>query len=45
MECYGITMSAKLSDVLGSLRLSDTTSVNDNYEGPDRMLLRGMAIL
>ncbi len=41
----GITMSAKLSDVLGSLRLSDTTSVNDNYEGPDRMLLRGMAIL
>ena len=41
----GISMSAKLSDVLGSLRLSDTTSVNDNYEGPDRMLLRGMAIL
>lgn len=41
----GITMSAKLSDALNSLRLSKTTAVRGNYEGPDRMLLRGMTVL
>lgn len=41
----GITMSAKLSDVLGSLRLSGTVAVRGNYEGPDKMLLCGVAIL
>lgn len=40
-----ISMSAKLTDVLKSLRLSDTITVEDNYEGPDKLLLRGVAIL
>lgn len=40
-----ISMSAKLTDVLKSLRLSDTITVEDNYEGPDKLLLHGVTIL
>lgn len=41
----GISMSAKLSEVLPTLRLSKTTTVFGRYEGPDRLLLRGVSVL
>lgn len=41
----GVTMSAKLSDVLGGLRLSAATDVFGPYQGPDRALLPNVAVL
>ena len=41
----GITMSAKLSEVLASLRLSEKTDVSGAYEGPVRALLKNVAVL
>ena len=41
----GISMSAKLSDVLKNIRLLNKTKVTDNYEGPAKALLSGVAIV
>ena len=41
----GITMSAKLSDVLSSLRLHEKTAVSGAYEGPVRLLMKGVSVL
>ena len=41
----GISMSGKLSEALASLRLSEKTTVEGAYEGPEKMLLRNMAVL
>lgn len=41
----GITMSAKLSDVLGNLRLSEKTEVSGAYEGPSRLLMKKVSVL
>jgi len=41
----GITMSAKLSDVLRRLSLSAETTVSGAYEGPERLLMKGIAVL
>lgn len=41
----GITMSAKLSDVLSHLRLTDRTCVEGAYEGPERLMMKNVAIL
>ena len=41
----GITMSAKLSDVLSHLRLTAKTCVEGAYEGPERLMMKNVAIL
>ncbi len=41
----GITMSAKLSDVLGAVRLSDDTVVSERYTGPSKLLMRDVKIM
>lgn len=41
----GISMSAKLSDVLSTLRLSEKTDVSGAYEGPVKALLKGVSVL
>ena len=41
----GITMSAKLSDVLAHLRLSETVCVEGAYEGPERLLMKNVTVL
>ena len=41
----GISMSARLSDVLAHLRLSDRVCVDGPYQGPDRLLMRDVAVL
>ena len=41
----GITMSAKLSDVLRHLRLTAKTCAEGAYEGPERLMMRNVAIL
>ena len=41
----GITMSARLSDVLNALRLSEKTTVDGSYEGPEKILLPGVEVL
>lgn len=41
----GVTMSAKLSEILNTLRLSDTTTVDGSYEGPDKLLMYDVALL
>lgn len=41
----GISMSAKLSEVLAGLRLSDTTTVSGAYEGPEKLLMPGVSVL
>ena len=41
----GITMSAKLSEALSSMNLSTETGVSGEYDGPQRMLLKGIAVL
>lgn len=41
----GITMSAKLSDVLNSLRLSTASTVSERYAGPTGLLMRGIKIM
>ena len=41
----GITMSAKLSDVLAHLRLTAKTCVEGAYEGPERLMMKDVAIL
>ena len=41
----GLSMSAKLSDVLKNIRLLNKTKVTDNYEGPAKALLSGVAIV
>ncbi len=41
----GVTMSAKLSEVLATLRLSDTVTVDGSYEGPDKLLMRDISLL
>lgn len=41
----GVSMSAKLSDVLSSLRLSKKTDVCRNYKGPVKLLMKGVSVL
>lgn len=41
----GITMSAKLSDVLSGMRLSDTLTVSGSYSGPDKLLAHDITIM
>jgi len=41
----GITMSAKLSEVLSNLRLSEKTDVTRNYKGPVKLLMKGVSVL
>ena len=41
----GITMSAKLSQVLSSLRLSDRTVLDGAYEGPEYLLMKNVTVL
>lgn len=41
----GISISGKLSEVLPTLRLSDSRRTHDNFFGPDRALLQKMTIL
>ena len=40
-----VSISGKLSEALKSMRLSNTTTVRDSYEGPDRALFRNISIL
>lgn len=40
-----ISMSGKLSEVLGSLRLSEKVVSTDGYTGPEKAMLKGMTIL
>ena len=41
----GISMSGKLSQTLASLRLSENTVTDGPYEGPEYLLMRGIAVL
>ncbi len=41
----GITMSAKLSEVLKTALLSDKCVVQGSYKGPDKMLLKNVSVL
>ena len=41
----GITMSAKLSEVLAGLRLSEKTEIAGAYDGPAKLLMKNVAIL
>ena len=41
----GISMSAKLSEVLATVKLSEKTDVIGGYEGPVRLLMRGVSVL
>ena len=41
----GISMSARLSDVLKSLRMTEKTIAQADYEGPEKFILKGMSIL
>ena len=41
----GITMSAKLSDMLAGLKLSEKVCVDGAYEGPALIMLPNVAIL
>ena len=41
----GISMSAKLSEVLSSLRLSDDTVTQGAYEGPSRLMMKNVSVL
>ncbi len=41
----GISMSAKLSNVLSTLRLSKKTDVVRNYKGPVKLLMKGVSVL
>ncbi|MBO4572164.1 MAG: hypothetical protein J5762_00125 [Clostridia bacterium] len=41
----GVTMSAKLSDVLKTMRLYDDCDVNGSYKGPTRMLMKNVTVL
>ena len=41
----GISMSAKLSEVLAGMQLSTETTVSGSYEGPDKLLMPNVAVL
>ena len=41
----GISMSAKLSDVLNCIRLSEKVVVKGAYEGPEKVLIKGVSII
>lgn len=41
----GISMSAKLSEALTDLRLSEKTDVSRNYKGPVKLLMKGVSVL
>ena len=41
----GISMSGKLSDLLSGIRLSADRCQDGPYEGPDRLLIKNMAVL
>ena len=41
----GIAMSARLSEVLRHLRLSQTLCLEGAYEGPDRLMMKDVAVL
>ncbi|MBQ9196777.1 MAG: hypothetical protein IJ157_05985 [Clostridia bacterium] len=41
----GISMSARLSETLKGLRLSQAACVDGAYEGPDRLLMKDVAVL
>ena len=40
----GISISGKLSEVLGSIRLSEKPGVFDSYTGPEKAILTGMTV-
>ena len=41
----GISMSGKLSEVLNTLRLAEKVVVKDNYQGPEKALLKNISII
>ena len=41
----GISMSGKLSEVLNSIRLAEKITVKDNYQGPEKALLKNMSVI
>ncbi len=41
----GISMSGKLSDVLNAIRLAEKVVVKDNYQGPEKALLKNLSII
>lgn len=41
----GISMSGKLSDVLNTLRLAEKVAQKDNYQGPEKALLKNISII
>lgn len=41
----GISMSGRLSEVIASLRLLDSTVVSGSYEGPEKLLMKSISIL
>ena len=41
----GISMSGKLSEVLNSIRLSEKVAKKDNYQGPEKALLKNIEII
>lgn len=41
----GISMSAKLSEVLNTLRLSTNETVSERYAGPDKLLMRNVTVI
>lgn len=41
----GVSMSAKLSEVLNTLRLSDTSKTLGVYEGPDKLLMHHVKLM
>ena len=45
MPITGITMSAKLSEVLAGLKLADKACVDGAYEGPALAMMKDVAIL
>ena len=41
----GISMSGKLSEVLNTLRLAEKVAQKDNYQGPEKALLKNISII
>ena len=41
----GISMSGRLSEVIKSLRLWNTTTVSGNYEGPEKLMMKNVNVL
>lgn len=41
----GISMSARLSEVLKTLRMTEKTIAEGNYEGPEKFIMKGVSVL